>query len=50
LIQTDALSFILFNVVLESIVRKVQKDSMGLNIGEWNVVMVVYADDNIDDR
>jgi sorting nexin-29 len=45
--QGDALSPILFNIAMESMVKKVQEDSIGLKIGEQNVVMAAYADNII---
>jgi len=45
--QGNTLSPILFNIALESVVRKVQKDSISLRIGEQNMVIVVYADNLI---
>jgi hypothetical protein len=41
--QGDALSPILFNIALESVVKKVQEDFIGLKIGEQNMVMTAYA-------
>jgi len=45
--QGDALSPILFNIALKSVVRKVQKDRIGLRIRKQNVVIIAYADDLI---
>lgn len=43
----NTLPHILFKISMESILRKVQKDSIGLKIGEQNMVMAEYADDII---
>uniref|UniRef100_A0A2S2Q6N4 Retrovirus-related Pol polyprotein from type-2 retrotransposable element R2DM n=1 Tax=Sipha flava TaxID=143950 RepID=A0A2S2Q6N4_9HEMI len=45
--QGDALSPILYKIALESVVKKMQDDSIGLKIGEQNVVTAAYADDII---
>lgn len=45
--QGDALSPILFNIALESVVRKVPKYYIDLKIGEQNMVIATYADDLI---
>lgn len=45
--QGDALSPILFNIAMQSVIRKVQKDSIGLKIENQNMVIAAYADDII---
>lgn len=37
--QDDVLSLIFFNIALKSVVRKLQKDYIGLKIGEKNMTM-----------
>lgn len=45
--QGDALFPIILNIALESVVRKILKDNIGLKIGEQNMVIAAYADNLI---
>jgi hypothetical protein len=45
--QDDAMSLVLFNIVLENVVRKAALDKEGVKLGENNIELLAYADDII---